>query len=111
MAKGWVVFEKDKNGHIKEVKYECECSDRPRVIEGAEYQSDIKKYNAADITTENNETHYSLLLVEPLCTCDKGVGKISTYRSTVSTYDQHYAWLTLTRFNYMYNNHKSDCCT
>lgn len=111
LAKGWVVFERSENGTIKEVKYEYGHNENPRVVEGNEYQSDLKKFRAAELLDEEGEVRFSYLLVEPLCMCDKGVGRISVYRATVSSYDQYYAWLTLARFNYMIEKCENDCGT
>lgn len=110
LAKGWVVFEND-NGVVKEVKYEYDCNEQPRVVEGAEFQADLERFVAANISDEKGGVRFSFLLVEPLCVYGRGVGRISVYRSTISTYDQRYAWLTLARFYYMYEHQKSDCGT
>lgn len=111
LAKGWVVFEQNDNGVVKEVKYEYDCNEQPRVVEGAEFQADLERFVAEDILDEKGGVRYSFLLVEPLCVYGRGVGRISVYRSTISTYDQRYAWLTLARFYYMYEHQKSDCGT
>lgn len=111
LAKGWVVFEQNDNGVVKEVKCEYDCNEQPRVVEGAEFQADLKRFVAADILNENGGVRFSFLLVEPLCVYGRGVGRISVYRSTISTYDQRYAWLTLARLYYMYEHQKSDCGT
>ncbi len=109
LAKGWVVFEQNDNGVVKEVKYEYDCNEQPRVVEGAEFQADLERFVATDILKENGGVRFSFLLVEPLCVYGQGVGRISVYRSTISTYDQRYAWLTLARLYYMYEHQKSAC--
>lgn len=111
LAKGWVVFEQNDNDVVKEVKYEYECNEQPRVVEGAEFQADLERFVAADILNEKGGVRFSFLLVEPLCVYGRGVGRISVYRSTISTYDQRYAWQTLARLYYMYEHQKSDCGT
>jgi hypothetical protein len=108
LAKGWVVFEQNDNGIVKEVKYEYDCNEQPRVVEGAEFQADLDRFIAADILNEKGGVRFSFLLVEPLCVYGRGVGRISVYRSTISTYDQRYAWQTLARFYYMYEHQKYD---
>ena len=46
----------------------------------------------------NGCTLISYLIVEPLIYSEKGVGNISVYRRTISTYYSEYAWKTLGRF-------------
>lgn len=102
LAKGWVVFEADGNGNVeKEVRYEFDTQKSETVVESeADINKDIDSFCARKLINDGC-TKVSFLLVEPLVFCEEGVGVISVYRRTISTYDSQYAWLTLGRFKAM----------
>lgn len=109
LAKGWVVFEADGNGNVeKEVRYEFDMQKSETVVESeADINKDIDSFCARKLINDGC-TKVSFLLVEPLVFCEEGVGVISVYRRTISTYDPHYAWLTLGRFKAMVDGRPED---
>ncbi len=102
LVKGWVVFEADGNGNVeKEVRYEFDKQEKEVVVESeADRNIDIGRFCTRGLIKDGC-TRVSFLLVEPLVFCEKGVGVISVYRRTISSYDSRYAWLTLGRFKAM----------
>lgn len=109
LAKGWVVFEADGNGNMeKEVRYEFDKQEGEVVVESeVDRNNDIDRFCARKLINDGC-TRVSFLLVEPLIFCEEGVGVISVYRRTISTYDSHYAWLTLGRFKAMVDGWPED---
>lgn len=101
-VKGWVVFESDGNGNVdKEDMYEFDKQDSPIFIESeADRNKDINRFCARKLISDGC-TRVSFLLVEPLVFCEEGVGVISVYRRTISSYNSQYAWWTLGRFKAM----------
>ena len=109
LAKGWVVFEADGNGNMeKEVRYEFDKQEGEVVVESElDRNNDIDRFCARKLINDGC-TRVSFLLIEPLIFCEEGVGVISVYRRTISTYDSHYAWLTLGRFKAMVDGWPED---
>ena len=100
MAKKYVVFESNEG-------INCEIHDyatNETTIIDKNNENRLNElmnlYKATEII-DDGATYYSYLLVEPIVLYENfnsGVGSISTYRRTVSSYDPHYAWLTFARF-------------
>lgn len=105
-AKRYVVFEKvEVEENRKDIC--CEIHDystnEPRKIgkDDPLFRELVEAYQAYELQDEENATYYSYLLAEPIVLykdLNCGVGSISTYRRTISTYDPHYAWMTAARF-------------
>lgn len=96
-TKGWIVFESAGDRKIlKEVKWIFDESDKPvTIVDEQQLKKDAEYYFA---NFYNGCTLISYLIVEPLIYSEKGVGNISVYRRTISTYYSEYAWKTLGRF-------------
>lgn len=109
LAKGWVIFEADGSGNLeKEIKYEFEKNDKPITIDSeTERAKDVELFCAQDLI-DDGSTKVSYLLVEPLVFCEEGVGGISVYKRTISSYDTQYAWWTLGRFKAMVDGWPDD---
>lgn len=102
-AKGYVVFEKDEKTQDIYCDIRYYNSDESRKIESDDPQFNdmMETYQASELQDEENATYYSYLLAEPIALykdLNCGVGYISIYRRTISTYDPHYAWMTVARF-------------
>ena len=100
LAKGWVVFKADGKGNIVEIET-CEFTEIGKntksIIQESEWPQTIKKFDAESCLYDGC-TLISYLMVEPLVFYEKGIGRISVYRATISTYDSTYAWRTMGRF-------------
>lgn len=98
-ARGWVVFESAGDGVLsREEKILYDSQSSPSVVESeAERRADGEIYQI-DWFLNDGCKLISYLLVEPLAFYEKGVGRISVYRPTISTYHPTYAGMTLARF-------------
>lgn len=100
MAKKYVVFE--SNEEINCEIYDYTTKKKTIIDKSNENRLNelMNLYKATEII-EDGATYYSYLLVEPIVVYkdfNSGVGSISIYRRTVSSYAPQYAWLTLSRF-------------
>ena len=99
MAKKYVVFESTNEG-IKCEIHDYASNETTIIDKGNEINELMDLYKAKEMT-EDGATYYSYLLGEPIVVYkdfNSGVGSISIYRRTVSSYAPQYAWLTLSRF-------------
>lgn len=97
LVKGWVVFESMGDGKISTaLKMEFGEGNEPVAIPEDQVKSCADKLRARK-WLDDGCTRVSYLLVEPLFFSEKGVGRISVYRPTISSYDPSYAWRTFAR--------------
>lgn len=109
MAKKYVVFESTNEG-IK-----CEIHDyvsnKTTIIDKGNEVNELMDLYKAKEMTKDGATYYSYLLGEPIVVYkdfNSGVGSISIYRRTVSSYAPQYAWLTLSRFKTAVDENNAD---
>lgn len=96
-AKGYVVFEANENETSCKIRFYNEAQEKAINV-----PEQIEKYQVQKLL-DDGATYCSYLLTEPIVLYEdlnSGVGSISTYRRTVSSYDPHYAWMTAARFKY-----------
>lgn len=108
-AKGYVIFEKDEKTRDISCDIHYYNSDESRRIKSDDsmFNDMVEAYQASELQDEENATYYSYLLTEPIVLykdLNSGVGSISTYRRTISTYYQQYAWQTVARFLHSVNS-------
>ena len=101
MAKKYVVFESNEEIINCEI-HDYATKETTTIDKSKENQLNelMALYDATGMI-DDGATYYSYLLVEPIVVYkdfNSGVGSISIYRRTVSSYAPQYAWLTLSRF-------------
>ena len=102
LAKGWIVFDADGRGNLTNVE-ECvlsETANDTTSVPKEEWHKKIALYDAQERINDGC-TLVSYLIVDPLIYYEGGVGYISIYRKTISSYYNGYAWTTLARFKFI----------
>lgn len=98
LVKGWVVFTSNGNGKLLK-KEECNYEKSKEIVtieDESTLSKDIALYEL-DWFLNDGCTLMSYLLVEPLAYYENGVGRISLYRTTISSYYGEYGRQTLSR--------------